>query len=94
MEKDLGEGRLEEGGREEGGRKGGRARTYLGKVLEDGLDVTVILDLGEGGLGGGREGGREGGRTLGRCLRMVSMSPYFLIWVRADLGPMPRIEVV
>ena len=51
MEKDLGEGRLEEGGREEGGRKGGRARTYLGKVLEDGLDVTVFLDLGEGGLG-------------------------------------------
>ena len=49
----------------------------------------------KGGRKEGREGGRgEGGRTLGRCLRIVSMSPYFLIRLRADLGPMPRMELV
>jgi len=48
----LGGGR--EGGREgeEGGREGEEGgRAYLGQVLEDGLDVAVFLDLGEGGLG-------------------------------------------
>ena len=38
-------------GEREGGREGGRARTYLGEVLEDSLNVTVLFDLGEGGLG-------------------------------------------